>query len=848
MDATLTSVFRFGLDLALKTTFLFAAAGVALLALRRRPASERHLIGTLALAAALAFPLLAPIVPRFELPLLPAPSPRSDLRVAAEAERPAPEPFAAVEERRAFEGETSEELLGAPEGEPAPVAGDLDAPVPAKPEMRSRFELPMAAIAGAVVLWIAVALALLARLAVGALRVRKLRLSAEPVRDAEWRDLADSLRPAISTRRSVALFWSAHVPVAVTSGLRRPVLLLPESAQRWDAPRRRVVLLHELAHVARRDWPALLLAEVAVAVYWFHPLTWILARRLRREAERAADDRVLAAGTKPSVYAGHLLGIFRSLVPSSGEPLPVMGMARPSHFEERLRSILDPALGRRGVTTLQAKGAAVVFLAAAASLAVLQPWSARCAEAALPSEFPQAQTLPEAAVMETESPAAPAAAGRAHRCPRSLESKPRPPAPIPAAHRTILAVNDERPAGEVAPVASEAPEAPETPAPAAFALKSPPTGFLPAGNHSSRDGKEAYRLGWKRHEEERWAEASEAFVRAYAAGYKKDVSAYNAACGFAREGRKDAAFEWLEKAAVEGFDVLSYLSRDEDLESLRPDERFQDLRQRLRHASLVEKQDEVARLSERLRALAESFPRRSDELYGLGKELLDVGSYELAAQAFCLSARAGVRVDASLYNTACAYALSGEKDRALDYLKQALEAGFDDSRLLEKDTDLDSVRSDPRFRDLAELSEALKLEPGDWSHGWKKASTGERENRKKAARNYETVAARHPEFGRAWFNLGFARLAAGDAAGSAVAYEKALGLRYREPTTLYNLACANAQMGKKDEAFGYLFQALHRGFGNRLILRADDDLDPLRGDPRFHEALKLAQKSKGEEF
>jgi hypothetical protein len=55
-------------------------------------------------------------------------------------------------------------------------------------------------------------------------------------------------------------------------------------------------------------------------------------------------------------------------------------------------------------------------------------------------------------------------------------------------------------------------------------------------------------------------------------------------------------------------------------------------------------------------------------------------------------------------------------------------------------------------------------------------------------------------------------------------------------------------MGKKDEAFGYLFQALRRGFGNRLILRADDDLDPLRGDPRFHEALKLAQKSKGEEF
>jgi tetratricopeptide (TPR) repeat protein len=634
--------------------------------------------------------------------------------------------------------------------------------------------------------------------------------------------------------------------VAVTSGLRRPILLLPESAQRWDAPRRRVVLLHELAHVARRDWPALLLAEVAVAVYWFHPLAWILARRLRREAERAADDRVLAAGTKPSVYAGHLLGIFRSLVPRSGDPLPVMGMARPSHFEERLRSILDPALGRRGVTTLQAKGAAAIFVVAAASLAVLQPWSGRCAEAALPAEFLEAQTLPESAPVEAEAPATPAAA-RPARCPKSLESKPKP-APMPAAHRSLLAVSDERQPAEEAAIAAETPEAQaEFETPKSFTWVSHP-GFVPAGNQSSREGKEAYRLGWKRHEEERWAESSEAFARAYTAGYRKDVSAYNAACGFAREGRKDAAFEWLERAAAEGFDVLSYLSRDEDLESLRGDERFQDLRQRLRRASLVEKRDEVARLSERLRTVTESYPRQAHELFGLGKELLDVGSYELAAQAFRLSARAGLRADASLYNAACAYALAGEKERAFDFLKQALEAGFDDSNLLEEDTDLDSLRSDTRFRDFAAVADDLKLEAHGGSHGWKKSSTGERESWQKAVRKYEAVASRHPEYGRAWSNLGFAKLAAGDAAGSAQAYEKALALRYREPTTLYNLACANAQMGKKEEAFGYLFRALHRGFGNRMLLRGDDDLDPLRGDPRFHEALKLAQKSNGEEF
>ena len=42
--------------------------------------------------------------------------------------------------------------------------------------------------------------------------------------------------------------------------------------------------------------------------------------------------------------------------------------------------------------------------------------------------------------------------------------------------------------------------------------------------------------------------AAEAFVKAYELGYREDVSAYNAACGFSRDGRKDAAFEWLAKA------------------------------------------------------------------------------------------------------------------------------------------------------------------------------------------------------------------------------------------------------------------------------------------------------------
>jgi len=346
------------------------------------------------------------------------------------------------------------------------------------------------------------------------------------------------------------------------------------------------------------------------------------------------------------------------------------------------------------------------------------------------------------------------------------------------------------------------------------------------------------------HSKERWAEAADAFAKAYAAGYRKDTAAYNAACGFARDGQRDAAFAWLEKAAAEGFDVLSYLSHDDDLESLQGDPRLQSLKQQLRQARVASRTAEAAELAGRFRKLAEEYPRNAKELYGVGKDLLDAQSYELAAQAFRLSGRAGIQTDASLYNAACAYALAGDHSRALEYLRQAIEAGFDDPGQIRKDEDLDAIRSEPRYRELLSLAESLELDTSDG--GWKKAGTRERQEWSDAARAYEKVARTHPEIGRAWFNLGFATLAAGDAARSAEAYEKALSLHYREAVSLYNLACANARLGRKDQAFDALFEALRRGFGNRSLLRDDDDLDSLRRDPRFREALRMAGKERSE--
>ncbi len=80
-----------------------------------------------------------------------------------------------------------------------------------------------------------------------------------------------------------------------------------------------------------------------------------------------------------------------------------------------------------------------------------------------------------------------------------------------------------------------------------------------------------------------------------------------------------------------------------------------------------------------------------------------------------------LRIDA-LYNAACAHALLGHTDEALEFLAHAIDAGFVDLKQVSADTDLDSLREDPRFRALVDgigkaprLHEQLGFLLGTWT-------------------------------------------------------------------------------------------------------------------------------------
>ncbi len=186
----------------------------------------------------------------------------------------------------------------------------------------------------AVMLWAAGAIALALRLAAGFAAAANIARKAIPF-DASC---------------SVPVLHSPAVAAPMTCGLSRPVILLPSAARTWPQAVLRDVLLHELAHARRRDVWALLLANVVCCLYWFHPLVWMAARRLRIEAEHACDDSVLNAGSDAAGYAGTLVSVARSLRPTPLFSLAGTALCGRHSLEDRIMSILAPSRNRAAAT------------------------------------------------------------------------------------------------------------------------------------------------------------------------------------------------------------------------------------------------------------------------------------------------------------------------------------------------------------------------------------------------------------------------------------------------------------------------------------------------------------------
>jgi TonB family protein len=216
--------------------------------------------------------------------------------------------------------------------------------------------------------WAAGCTAAFAQMLAGWAIMRRARRTASPFRDADL----PALLTALGIHREVDVLETRAGRMPVSFGLFRPAVLMPADAVDWDAERRRVVLLHELAHVRRGDHATHLLARAALSLYWWNPLAWMAWREFLKARERAADDMVLAAGAAAPDYAVHLLEIARSMQAAPAIGWAAVAMARPSQLEGRLLAILDSRRSRKSHTRASAWIAGLVAAAVAVPLAAIQ--------------------------------------------------------------------------------------------------------------------------------------------------------------------------------------------------------------------------------------------------------------------------------------------------------------------------------------------------------------------------------------------------------------------------------------------------------------------------------------------
>lgn len=308
----------FIVSLLVKITLLLAVGLIAAASVRSFGPSLRHQVLLVTLGSCLLLPVLMVLAPRWDVGVLP---PATEANVPSTIHS---SPIPAADAR-----------LIAPSGQRSVIA--------ANPSNVSLGRIQSASLP---LVWAIGFLAVLAWLIAGRIRLRRIASGSWSLTDADWeRVLLEESREA-GVAKPIRLLSSSVVSTPLTWGSRAPIILLPEDALDWPEAHRRIVLRHELAHVARGDALSQLVAGFVCALYWFHPLVWITERRLRAECERACDDRVVSLGTPAPEYAAHLLEVARSARSFGAPGFLSVAMARPSQLEGRLLAVLNESRGR----------------------------------------------------------------------------------------------------------------------------------------------------------------------------------------------------------------------------------------------------------------------------------------------------------------------------------------------------------------------------------------------------------------------------------------------------------------------------------------------------------------------
>lgn len=601
--------------------------------------------------------------------------------------------------------------------------------------------------------------------------------------------LVDRARPApaslVDLARGVASRLRIPLPeVRVMDGLRSPFVWgLGRTVLLWPAghsasPRcARGVLAHELAHIRRRDHRTAWL-EIAVTTFlWWNPLVWLVRARMRFYAELSCDAWAVAVYPDDRrAYAATLIDVAESV---SGALALGHAEAKPQNFERRLRMVMRERMSCRIQPLI-----AVVAIAAAVCLyptMTAAQGGAGSSDDAVVERAVRAELLARRGTMQFE-------------CGEWKEAV--------GVYRELVQLQP-------------------------------------------RNGKAWHRLGYCLLPLGEHREAAAAFRKQAELGFQPANASYNLACAHALSGDADTALDFLERAIRGGFTDTGHMEEDADLRSLREHDRFAallDLATEIR--DLIEEAKEAfegyewAEAAKSYGKLVQLMPGHGQSWHRLGYARIVSGQHRASTEAFATQLSLGYRKPTALYNLACASALVGEREKAMDWLQQSVEAGFDQHKLFRTDEDLSALRQDPRFEKLRlrVLARAKRKALAETAH-----EVADWEN---AAKHYAQIVAEKPEDGDSWGRLADVYAELGRHADARAALERRLQLGDDVARTLFQLGRVHAKADDPDAAFHCIERAIDIGFRDKKSLEQLGSYACLSGDARLtrvHDRLADAE-------
>ena len=168
----------------------------------------------------------------------------------------------------------------------------------------------------------------------------------DPATIALLRDCGDRLR----LRRAPVVVESNAVTSPALCGFFRPRLLLPVGfVAQFTGTELRFVLLHELAHLKRRDLPLNWLVTLLQIVHWFNPLVWLGLARWRTDREIACDALAIdaAGAAQNEEYGRTMLRLLESITEAAPAPGAIGILESKHQLRRRIRMIVNYVPTRR---------------------------------------------------------------------------------------------------------------------------------------------------------------------------------------------------------------------------------------------------------------------------------------------------------------------------------------------------------------------------------------------------------------------------------------------------------------------------------------------------------------------